>query len=598
MTEVRFMHFLAYFMKASSKNSVLAIFKHFYFVILTNYKIKSMKRLPGLVLFFLVFIHSFYSDAQSTNIDSAQGPPLNWFLLDPEADKMQGVSIEKAYQSLLKGKPSKKVIVAVIDTGVDIDHDDLKDNIWTNTLEVAGNGLDDDKNGYIDDVHGWNFIGGKTGSTVNDHAEVTREYLRLKPIYENTTKANKKDKTGIAYWEKVKTKYENDSKANQKNLDEYTQQLNLYVNALITIDYYDSLIRSKTGLKQITLKEIDALEASTDTLLMAKKTLQSVYQSLEPETELGAFLAELEMHVIGLGDYVEHLQAAVKSYDLSYNPREVVGDNINNVDERYYGNNDVNDASKHGTHVAGIIAANRNNAVGMKGVADNVLIMPIRVVPSSGDERDKDVANGILYAVDNGAQVINMSFGKYFSPNKEVVEKAIRYAEQKGVLLVHAAGNDGDDIDVKDHFPVPQYSNGKVANNWLEIGASSWGEGKDFVADFSNFGKKTVDVFSPGTSIYATIPGNEYESLQGTSMATPVVSGIAAILLGYFPTLNANDVKEILLQSTRKFDGLKVSKPGSSDEIDFSQLSKSGGLVNAYEAVKLASTWKRTEGKK
>lgn len=552
-------------------------------------------RYSALFIFLFSLSNGF---AQSTEPDSLQAPPQNWFLLDPETDQLQGISIEKAYQTILRNKPAKKIIVAVIDTGVDINHEDLKDNIWTNTKEIADNGIDDDKNGYVDDVHGWNFLGGKEGSLVHDHAEVTREYMRLKPLYENQTKPGKKNKEEFEYWEKVKSKYDRDSQANQKKLEEFESQFNLYVNALYTIRFCDSLLRQKVTTKRITLTEIDAFNATNDTLLMVKKTLQSVYQNLEPETELGEFLVELEVHVFALKDYVEDLQVAVKSYDLTYEPRKIVGDNENNPTEKYYGNNDVNDPGKHGTHVAGIIAANRKNSIGANGVADHALIMPIRVVPASGDERDKDVANGILYAADNGAKVINMSFGKYFSPNKEVVEKAIKYAEQKGVLMIHAAGNDGDDLDTKNHFPVPLYSNGSMAKNWLEIGASSWGNGKEFVADFSNYGKKTVDVFAPGTAIYATVPGNEYESLQGTSMATPVVSGIAAVLFSYFPELTVDDVRSIISESSRKFDGLKVNKPATGDETDFAQLSKTGGLVNAYEAVKLAEQRKKAVSKK
>jgi cell wall-associated protease len=313
---------------------------------------------------------------------------------------------------------------------------------------------------------------------------------------------------------------------------------------------------------------------------------------LEPQTELGEFLIDLEAQVYALQDYVENLRTAVKSYDLTYTPRNVVGDDIANPFEKLYGNNDISDPSKHGTHVAGIIAASRTNMIGMKGVADHVVIMPIRVVPASGDERDKDVANGILYAVNNGAHIINMSFGKYFSPDKAAVEKAIRYAEEKGVLLIHAAGNDGDDLDVKNHYPVPAYASGKQAGNWLEVGASSFGAGKDFVADFSNYGKKSVDVFAPGVEIYATVPNNEYESLQGTSMASPVVAGLAAVLMSYFPNLTAVDVRDIISQSVRRFDGLEVNKPESKELIEFSKLSKTGGLVNAYEAVKLAAGWK------
>lgn len=556
---------------------------------------RSIARYSLSIIFLLFFSSSF---AQLAETQAAQEPPKNWFLLDPQADQFQGISIEKTYQTLLHGKPSKKVIVAVIDTGVDIEHEDLKENIWTNTKEVAGNGIDDDKNGYVDDIHGWNFLGGKEGSLVNDHAEVTREYMRLKPLYEKENKSGKKDKEGLAYWEEVKAKYDRDSQANQKKLEEFQEQFNLYVNALYTITVCDSLIRQEVSATRITLTEIDAFNATNDTLLMVKRTLQNVYQSLEPETELGEFLVELEIHVLALKEYVDDLGAAVKSYDLTYEPRKIVGDNPNNPTEKYYGNNDVSDPSKHGTHVAGIIAANRKNGIGANGVADNVLIMPIRVVPASGDERDKDVANGIIYAADNGARIINMSFGKYFSPNKDVVEKAIKYAEQKGVLLIHAAGNDGDDLDTKKHFPVPVYSNGKTAGNWLEVGASSWGEGKAFVADFSNYGKKTVDVFAPGTAIYATVPGNDYESLQGTSMATPVVSGVAAILFSYFPELTAAEVKDIISQSVRKFDGLQVNKPGSVDAIDFAQLSKTGGLVNAYEAIKMAELKSKKPGKK
>lgn len=561
-------------------------------------KFSDMNRLVSLGLFFAFSFSINPSFSQSATTDTLQAPPENWFLLDPEADQLQGISMEKAYQTLLKGKPSKKVIVAVIDTGVDILHEDLKDVIWTNAKEVAGNGVDDDKNGYVDDVHGWNFLGGKEGSLVNDHAEVTREYIRLKPLYENQTKSIKKDTKGIAYWEEVKTKYERDSKANQKKLEEFEQQFNLYANAFYTISFCDSLLRREVKEERITLAEINSFNATNDTLLMVKRTLQSLYQNLEPETEVGEFLVELEAHVLALKEYVEDLTVAVKSYDPQYEPRKIVGDNETDPAEKYYGNNDVSDPSKHGTHVAGIIAANRKNAIGANGVADDVLIMPIRVVPASGDERDKDVANGILYAADNGAKIINMSFGKYFSPHKEIVEKAIKYAEQKGVLLIHAAGNDGDDLDTKNHFPVPHYANGKKAGNWIEVGASSWGEGKEFVADFSNYGKKTVDVFAPGTAIYATVPDNEYESLQGTSMASPVVAGIAAVLLSYYPELSAEDVRDIIRQSTRKFDGLKVAKPGSSDEIDFTQLSNTGGLVNAYEAVKLAETRKKNAGKK
>jgi cell wall-associated protease len=255
--------------------------------------------------------------------------------------------------------------------------------------------------------------------------------------------------------------------------------------------------------------------------------------------------------------------------------------------EKYYGNNDVTgpDAT-HGTHVAGIIAADRKNELGIKGIADNVKIMSVRAVPN-GDERDKDIANAIYYAVDNGANIINMSFGKSFSPEKDIVDKAVRYAEKKGVLLIHAAGNDSEDIDVEKNYPSRMYADGKEAKNWMEVGASAWGKDEEFVGSFSNYGKKSVSLFAPGVDIYSTIPGNKYKDESGTSMASPSTAGVAAILMSYFPELNAEQVKSILMNSARKFDNLKVQKPNGG-QVNFNQLSISGGLVNAYEAVKMA----------
>jgi subtilisin family serine protease len=276
-----------------------------------------------------------------------------------------------------------------------------------------------------------------------------------------------------------------------------------------------------------------------------------------------------------------------------YNSRSIVGDDYQNVKEKGYGNNDVTGTfAEHGTHVAGIIAANRTNNLGIKGIADNVRIMVIRAVPN-GDERDKDVANAIYYAVENGARVINMSFGKDYSPHKEAVDAAVKYAEDKGVLLVHGAGNDGKNIDDADNYPTREISTKKVANNWLEVGASSWGDAARFVGDFSNYGKKSVDVFAPGVDVYSTIPRHGYKSNSGTSMAAPVTAGVGALLLSYFPELTAEQVRDIILKSTVKYKGLMVNKPGQGKKpamVSFEELSVSGGIVNAYEAVRMAES--------
>lgn len=526
--------------------------------------------------------------------------PTDWFLRDPEADHLQGVSAEKTYQTLLQGKPSRPVIVAVVDSGVDPDHEDLKDIMWVNDDEIPANGIDDDKNGYIDDVHGWNFIGGKGGNVNEDTYEVTREYARLKPKYENMdeSKVGKKDKAEYELWKRVQTKYNNDFKANKTQYDEYSQQYLAYMNAYLTIDYCDSLLTRRLG-KPVTKSSLATIETTNDTIAFAKQTLTKVMENVTEDISVAEFLKELMFYLDQLKEGVDHYRVAVEyGYNLDFNSRTVIGDNPNDLYEKFYGNNDVKGPdARHGTHVAGIIGANRRNNIGIKGIADNVRIMSVRAVPN-GDERDKDVANAIIYAVDNGARVINMSFGKSFSPQKEAVDKAVKYAESKGVLLIHAAGNDGDDLDTKKNYPTRVLNNGKEIKTWLEIGASSWGANEDFVGSFSNYGHKTVDLFAPGVQIYSTTPDNTYENLQGTSMACPATAGVAALIMSYFPELSAAQIKDILTQSTRKFDGLKVTKPGTQDNVTFSQLSITGGLVNAYEAVKLAQTYSNSTGKK
>jgi subtilisin family serine protease len=302
-----------------------------------------------------------------------------------------------------------------------------------------------------------------------------------------------------------------------------------------------------------------------------------------PGTDPQSLLAEVKEAYEYFGRIVEY------GLNKNFDPRPVVGDNYADKKEKFYGSPDVKGPdADHGTHVAGIIGADRNNGIGIRGIADNVRIMAIRAVPN-GDERDKDIANAIYYAVNNGAGIINMSFGKDYSPEKYLVDEAVRYAEKKGVLMIHAAGNDGQNNDVESNFPSPNLLSGKPSGLWLEIGASSAGTNKtDLVAEFSNYGKRSVNFFSPGVDIYSTIPGNGYKSNSGTSMAAPAASGVAAMLMSYFPELSAQTIREILIKSTRKFDGLKVTPPGGDGEVPLTDLSVTGGVVNAYEAVAMA----------
>lgn len=521
----------------------------------------------------------------------AQSAPANWFNLD-EKDGVPGVSTEKAYDELLKGRSSVPVVVAVIDSGVDEEHEDLKDVMWKNPGEIAGNGIDDDGNGYIDDIYGWNFIGGPTGNVNDDTYEVTRLYKKYKYKYENANPEllNKKQKAEYEKFLVYKTEVEEKLEAAKKNFDRVKANEGMIMNAL------DDLAKI-AGDNPITMELVDSLAGTGEqNYLVASNVAKNL---LADAPTVPAMKEEIRKQLKGAFDYyggqIKH------SFNTDFNPRDIVGDNYSDSSQKIYGNNQVEGPDAfHGTHVAGIIGANRKNDIGMKGVADNVQIMSIRTVPN-GDERDKDVANAIFYAVDNGALVVNMSFGKAYSWDEKIVEKAIKYAEKNDVLLVHAAGNSNQDNDVTDNFPNAQYKKrclfwkkDKTYKNWIEVGALNYVQDETFVAPFSNYGQKNVDVFAPGMAIYSTTPDSKYQDAQGTSMASPVVAGVAALLRSYFPTLTAAQVKQIIMDSADK-PSMKVNKPGADEQVDFSTLSVSGGKINAYKAVKMAML---TKGKR
>jgi len=509
----------------------------------------------------------------------AQGEtPQNWWDLDRTDNSFPGVSAEKAH-NYLKGKQGQKVVVAVIDSGVDIEHEDLKDNVWTNPGEVAGNGIDDDNNGYVDDVHGWNFIGGKDGRNLNyENLEIVRLWNKYHKKYNN------RNRDGLSKSEKAEfDAYEEYGKIIDA---EYEEAAPLYAQYSAMLEGMDGLIK-QLGKKvdDITAEDVAAITSKD----MMTKQLQAVVANASSQ---GASVADLYHQLEGGMDYFKG--TVEYNYNKDYDGREVVGDNPGNLDDRNYGNNDVEGPdAMHGTHVAGIIAAIRGNGLGVDGVGGgNVQIMSIRTVPN-GDERDKDVANAIRYAVDNGASIINMSFGKAYSPYKGVVDAAVKYAKKKDVLLVHAAGNDGKLLTLTNNFPNDN-DKGKTDKTYITVGASSPSYDVSLPAGFSNYNKEYVDVFAPGAEIYSTIPDDKYRNLQGTSMAAPMVAGIAALLRSYFPDLKAQQVKEIILESAISVS-LEVTKPGSEETIQFANLSATGGLANAYAAVKMAEM---TKGKK
>lgn len=506
--------------------------------------------------------------------------PNDWWDLDRTDNSYPGVSANKAL-NYLQGKKGQTVVVAVIDSGVDIEHEDLKDIIWTNPGEIAGNGIDDDNNGYVDDVHGWNFIGGKDGRNVNgENLEIVRIYNNLKGVYNN------RNRDGLSKKEKVQydmyVKYKEQIEEERAKLEPQAGQVMPLMEAMDKV-----VMNLKKKPENVTWEDVKGLNT--------KDAYTGMVQGMaERAAAQGATFPETYEQIKSYADYLD--QSLNMNYNPDFDARDIVGDNPGNLDDRNYGNNDVEGPdAMHGTHVSGIIAAVRGNNLGVDGVGGpNVRIMSVRTVPN-GDERDKDVANAIRYAVDNGASVINMSFGKSASPYKKAVDAAMKYAEKNDVLLVHAAGNDGKSLSLTNNYPNDTYlGKKKTGKTWITVGASSSDYGETLAAPFSNYNKKYVDVFAPGHRIYATFPDDNYSAISGTSMAAPMVAGIAAMLRSYFPDLKATQVKEIILESALPVN-LEVVKPGSDEKINFSELSATGGLANAYTAVKLAE---RTKGKK
>lgn len=499
----------------------------------------------------------------------AQQP--NWQNLDLQHDSVFGISTEKAYNELLKNKKSKNVVVAVIDSGIDTAHEDLKSVLWINSKEKRGNNKDDDKNHYTDDVNGWSFLGSEKGNVQYDNLELTR-MLRKQQARFGSLNSMPEDTTGLYAYQQLKSQYD-------RELAKAKQQLYGMKQFARTLD---SLI-AHVNKGKVTLEDLQGYQPVSQQEAHVKGVLM---QQLQRYPDAVTFKEkEIDGGVEHFKDLVEY------QLNLSYDSRAVVGDNYDDVSQRYYGSSDVTGPdADHGTHVAGIIGAVRGNGLGIDGVADNVSIMVVRAVPN-GDERDKDIANAIRYATDKGAKVINMSFGKPYSPDKKAVDEAVKYALSKDVLFIHAAGNDGLNLDGDNTFyPNRRYLDNGVADAWIEVGASGFADNESLVASFSNYGKNSVDVFAPGVAIYSSVPGSQYDYHDGTSMAAPVVSGLAALIRSYYPKLSAMQVKNIILQSAVKVNHpVMVADGGQPKTVTMTDVCATGAVVNAYEALKMAA---------
>lgn len=547
-----------------------------------------MKRMMKWMLVMLITIanSSLFAQEQvpAPVVNDNKVAPNNWHLLDRSETGYYGISLQKAYD-LLKGRKSQTVIVGVIDSGVDTLQEDLKPVLWRNPGEIPHNGIDDDKNGYVDDYYGWNFLGGKDGRNVKeDSYEAARVYWKLKPKYGETIPdtANLKgeEKYEVVMFLKAKA-----AVMDGVNPMEVTMMKKI----LPILETGDSIIAKDLGKTEFDGKDLKDYQS----VIPEAKSAAAIYKNIQRLNDNDDIT-----NVQILNDLRGQIRKAESADTPPQDFRgEIVQDNYNDINDKYYGNPDVMTGTPtHGTHVSGIIGAARNNGLGMDGVADNVKIMMIRAVPD-GDEHDKDIALAIRYAVDNGAKIISMSFGKSFSPEKKWVDDAVKYAAAHDVLLIHAAGNDAKDVDVYDNFPSPDFVDGSGdAKNYITVGASGDATNGGFTASFSNYGK-SVDVFAPGVNIYSTLPGgNVYGKLSGTSMAAPVVAGLAALLLEYFPDLSAVQLKYIIEKSATPITD-KVILPGTQGEneptmVNLSEISKTGGEINAYNAVKMAMSMK------
>ncbi len=497
-----------------------------------------------------------------------------WQHKDILVDTVPGVSSEKAYKNL-ESTSGNTVIVAVIDTGIDIDHEDLKDQIWINTDEIPNNNKDDDNNGYIDDIHGWNFLGNPKGENTHYARKEFVKILKDKGFFNKKGELkiidNETDSIilkALGYYKREKTVLQEDNAYVLEQKKEYENINNKLKNYFPNQNY---------NLDK--LKTIDTL-ANPDLKASVKKLHEFLKYELTQEW---------------LKDFEEYNDMVV-NYKLNpnYDDQKVSGDDKSDLKDKDYGNNNVigdKSIDTHGTSVAGLIGASRDNEKGIKGIANNVKLMVLRAVPQ-GDEYDKDIALAIRYAVDNGAKVINMSFGKSFSMHEKLVSDAMAYATKNDVLMVHGAGNDSNNIDDINFYPKDYYDNGdeEFTQNFINVGAIHYKLNRKFPAYFSNYGKKNVDIFAPGYNLRTTAPNNSYIYESGTSLAAPIVSGVAALIRSRFPNLKASQVKHILMNSGYSYD-IQVTIPGKNknEKTPFASLSKSGKVVNAYKALLMAA---------
>ena len=501
-----------------------------------------------------------YSNTSPRVSELSEADAKRWGHLDLEKDTVPGMSVDRAYDELLKKRKGQKIIVGIIDSGIDLNHEDLKEVLWVNPDEKPGDGIDNDGNGYIDDIHGYNFL----GESYHEQMELAR-IIRLK-IGDADLQAAAKSEL-------------------EKKLPEAKEALPQLEQIEQFVSMAHQNIQKQLGKEQYSQADLEQYKPKSP---QEEQLVGVLMQVMDMGQDIPTALTDLNE---GIAYYRSQLDY---NLNVNFDGRKPVGDNPYDINDKKYGNGNPNirdEEESHGTHVAGIVAASRGNKKGVDGVAKNVSIMSIRAVPD-GDEYDKDIALAIRYAVDNGAKVINASFGKGFSPNAEWVYEALEYAASKDVLFVHAAGNDGADLDNPENKNFPNdhklQNTPEFVSNVITVGALTSSFGPDMIASFSNYGKQNVDIFAPGDGIYSTMPGDDYDFQGGTSMAAPAVAGVAALIRSYYPQLTAAQVKQVILQSGIA-PAVSITLGGTEgEEKSLAEISKTGKIANLYNAIILA----------
>mgnify|MGYP000162688740 FL=1 len=524
---------------------------------------------------------------------------LDWYNCSFDKDGVYGCEVNKAYDFLKDRKIKKRPIVALIGTGIDVEHEDIKQAIWVNPKEKA-DGKDNDKNGLVDDINGWNFLGGKDGQVMEaTMREGDREFLRLKDKYadyifdgKNYNKVIDGKLTKVADPENIEeyNYYRNQVLPESPMAGTYSGwQLTDVLKAYA--DKFDQMMKERFPGKELTeadfsicydpkaprdsLSEVSFMMCAMGFGVYKTDKWETVYSGIKSGAQIEQAKAEYERKVGQFG---------------ADGRKDIIGDNYLDINDNKYGNNVLLTADAAiGTMEAGIIVAKRENGLGGNGIMDQAEIMTLRVA-ANGEPYLKDIALAIRYAVDHQADIIMLPVQNTLYPEdqKKWISEALEYAESKGVFCVTPAWEGAQDLAVETYYP-NRWMTGKKELTNLMVVCSSDKNGNPSMN--SNYGAKEVDLYAPGMEIYSTYTGDTYQSGTGLGLAAATTVGVAALIKAYYPHLTGTQIRNILLETvTSRKDaevekGIVVDGKPTQDLFLFGDLCLSGGIINAYQAV-------------